>query len=318
MTYRELEMTGPAGEVHHVDELTADDIAEPVRVQVTRLGAELVSIARRNVQGEWVGFLYRDGDLGAPASGWPYHATVMGPYTHRLKDGESRYGGERIAGGPHGFLRHTRFGPPTIVDDDGRVALEYTIGPGEYGPDDYPRHMRFTVRYTVVDAGVHVRLAVRNLEDARAVHASFGLHPGFSVGTLENACLELPVGDYVEHDIPGSLLSGETRRFRHEGGCLDLGRIRSGGSIILGPAGAWHGPVVLTSPETGHRVRLDVEHVPHLTVWTDGNPYLCVEPVWGLPDHHDQRPFEEKQAIRTIAAGRELARSFAMRFFFTP
>ena len=34
-----------------------------IRIVVSRLGAELISLARRDASGRWVGFLYRDDDL---------------------------------------------------------------------------------------------------------------------------------------------------------------------------------------------------------------------------------------------------------------
>ena len=34
-----------------------------LRIIVSRLGAELVSLARRDAKGDWIGFLYRDNDL---------------------------------------------------------------------------------------------------------------------------------------------------------------------------------------------------------------------------------------------------------------
>ena len=38
-----------------------------LRLIVSRLGAELISVARRNVAGEWIGFLNRDNEISAPA-----------------------------------------------------------------------------------------------------------------------------------------------------------------------------------------------------------------------------------------------------------
>ena len=76
-----------------------------LRLVISRLGAELVSLARKNQAGEWVGFLYRDNDIGLPEKGWANHATVMGYYLHRLKDGRSLYRGQEIKGGTHSFLR---------------------------------------------------------------------------------------------------------------------------------------------------------------------------------------------------------------------
>src|SRR5712691_2086544 len=76
-----------------------------LRIIVSRLGAELISLARINEAGEWVGFLYRDDDISPAPRGWANHATVMGYYLHRLKNGRSLYRGREIKGGTHGFLR---------------------------------------------------------------------------------------------------------------------------------------------------------------------------------------------------------------------
>ena len=53
---------------------------------------------------------------------------------------------------------------------------------------------------------------------------------------------------------------------------------------------------------------LDLTGVPYVTLWSDGGPFLCVEPCWGLTDHHQQRAFEDKQGIQTISPGGELPR----------
>src|SRR5438128_628768 len=76
-----------------------------LRIIVTRLGAELISLARKNKAGEWIGFLYRDNDVSAPSSGWTNHATVMGYYLHRIKNERSLYREKEIRGGNHSFLR---------------------------------------------------------------------------------------------------------------------------------------------------------------------------------------------------------------------
>src|SRR5438876_4099621 len=81
------------------------DETNGLRLIVSRLGAELISLARINEAGEWVGFLYRDNQLLAPSQGWANHATVMGYYLHRLKSGRTLYRGREIKGGNHGFLR---------------------------------------------------------------------------------------------------------------------------------------------------------------------------------------------------------------------
>ena len=76
-----------------------------MRLIVSRLGAELISVARRDAGGEWIGFLNRDNEIGAPAKGWANHATVMGYYLHRIKNERTLYRGQEIRGGTHSFLR---------------------------------------------------------------------------------------------------------------------------------------------------------------------------------------------------------------------
>src|SRR5206468_5551129 len=90
-------------EDRYLDTLTDEE--NGLRMVVSRLGAELVSLARINEAGEWTGFLYRDNDVSTPSQGWANHATVMGYYLHRLKNGRCLYRGHEIKGASHGFLR---------------------------------------------------------------------------------------------------------------------------------------------------------------------------------------------------------------------
>src|SRR2546423_11356897 len=80
------------------------DEANGLRLIVSRLGAELISVARRNAGGEWIGFLNRDNETGPPEKGWANHATVMGYYLHRIKNERTLYRGQEIRGGTHRFL----------------------------------------------------------------------------------------------------------------------------------------------------------------------------------------------------------------------
>jgi len=52
----------------HLDILIDEE--NGLRIIVSRLGAELISLARVNEAGAWTGFLYRDSDLSVPSQGW--------------------------------------------------------------------------------------------------------------------------------------------------------------------------------------------------------------------------------------------------------
>src|ERR1700686_5917961 len=103
-----------------------------LRIIVSRPGAELISPARANEAGEWIGFLYRDNDLTAPAQGWANHATVMGYYLHRLKDGRSLYRGREIKGGTHGFLRSKTWRFAGFSGEGSGASLKYRIAPEDF------------------------------------------------------------------------------------------------------------------------------------------------------------------------------------------
>jgi galactose mutarotase-like enzyme len=63
---------------------------------------------------------------------------------------------------------------------------------------------------------------------------------------------------------------------------------------------------------SGRVVTVDLAGVPYVTLWSDGGPFLCIEPCWGLTDHEQQRAFEDKEGIQMIPAGGVLHAGFAM------
>ena len=63
----------------------------------------------------------------------------------------------------------------------------------------------------------------------------------------------------------------------------------------------------------GRRTEVDCAQAPYVTIWSDGHDFICVEPCWGLPDAHEQVPFEQKAGIQEIAPGGTLEREFVIR-----
>jgi galactose mutarotase-like enzyme len=295
-----------------IDTLT--DEGAGLRIQVNRHGAELVSLARRGPDGKWIGFLYRDGDTGTPAEGWKNHATVMGYYIHRLKDERSVYRGHEIKGGTHSFLRHKDFGAPAV--DTAAGSLIYSIGPGQIEPVEYPFKVEMNLIYNLATAGNRSELFVTfeflNHEPELSAHVSFGLHPGFAVKSLAEARVILPRGTYIRHMAPGNFLSGETVAIDHAGGPMPFDKAGLPDSFLLELADVPE-PVFIVEDPSGHRrTELDYDEAPYITLWSDGHDFICVEPCWGLPDHQQQRPFEQKEGIQEIPAGGTLTRTFAI------
>lgn len=291
---------------HTLDVLTDDHAG--LRIVVSRLGAELVSIARRNADGEWIGFLYRDGEVEKPASGWGNHATVMGYFLHRLKGERSNYLGHEIRGGNHSFLRGKTFTAPEHHDGH---SLTYRLEPEQIAPHEYPFRVGFQLTYELVGDTLRVSFVFHNHEE-HPCHVSFGLHPGFSVSSLADAELKMPAGRYVRLFAPGNFLSGETETIDFPGGEMPFDKAKLPDSYLLDISGIKLPLFVLADPATRRLLYLNFSGTPYLTLWSDGGPFLCVEPCWGMPDHHEQRPFEQKLGIQEIPAKSHLMRSFSL------
>jgi galactose mutarotase-like enzyme len=298
-------------EVHSQDGATLDFLTREdagLRIGIIRTGAELISLARMNDRGEWQGFLYRDGDVTAPASGWGNHATIMGYFLHRLWQEKSLYRGKLITGGNHGFLRHFKFDAPTVGED----SLTYHVPADRVPPEAYPLKVSFELTYRLTTEGLRIEFAFTNHEPELEAHVSFGLHPGFGVTSVEESRLILPAGNYIRHMAPGNFLSGELQTVSHPGGESPFPKAELPGSYILGLAEVPNREFLLEDPASGRRVRLDFSEVPYLTLWSDMHPFVCVEPCWGLPDTNPPTAFEDKPGIQIIPAGETLRRSVGL------
>jgi galactose mutarotase-like enzyme len=296
-------------ENRNLDVLTDEE--NGLRIVVSRVGAELVSLARINEDGKWTGFLYRDDDLSAPSQGWANHATVMGYYLHRLKNGRSLYRGRELKGGNHGFLRSKTW---RLIEAsvDNNASLKYQITPEDFSASEYPLKVGVDLTYNIANNKVSVLFEFQNHEPELAAHVAFGLHPGFAATSFESFRLQMPRGYYRRYFSPGNLLSGETRDFEFSGGEMPFARDELPGSFILELIDVPRRQFSYVDPPSGRWMTLDLTGVPYLTLWSDGGPFLCIEPCWGLTDHHEQRAFENKQGIQIIPPRGELRASFSM------
>jgi len=290
-----------------LDQIT--DEAAGLRLIVCRTGAEPVSLARRDASGTWRGFLWRDGEVEKPASGWGNHATVMGYFVHRLWKQESVYEGHVIKGGNHGFLRSHAFAAPEIDPEAGTIT--YWVEPAEIPAEAYPYKVAMRLTYCVSGGKMTMTFDFENRE-SHPVVLGFGWHPGFAVGSLESARLLMPAGKYVRQMAPEDFLDGTVSEIEFAGGEMPFAKKDLPGSYLLDLAGVTDRRFVLEAPALGHRVTCDYSEAPYLTLWSNGDPFLCVEPCWGLPDSNPPVPFERKKGIQGIPAGGSLSASLSI------
>jgi galactose mutarotase-like enzyme len=305
-SHRSFEQDG-----HRLHEIV--DQKSGYRIVADNLGAELVSIARRADNDAWDGFLFRDGDVSRPAKGWASHATVMGYFLHRIKNERTLYEGDEIRGGNHGFLRHKQFADPDIALGESGI-MRYRLGTEQISPREYPRKVSFEIHYSLQTDTVEVTFVFRNEETNRSAHVSFGLHPGFAVSSVESARIILPRGTYRRYLAPDNFLKGETREMTSDGGTLPIKPFELPGSFLMEAVDVEGEIAKLQDYQRQRQVEIDLSEAPYFTIWSDLEPLVCIEPCWGLPDHQEQRPFEQKLGIQVIPAGQTLTKRFSMRF----
>ncbi len=293
-----------------LDVLTDDE--NGLRIIVSRLGAELISLARMDEAGNCLGFLYRDNDVSAPSQGWANHATVMGYYLHRLLNGRSFYRGHEIKGGTHGFLRSKTWHLVGSSTEGSGASLKYQITPDDFSPIEYTLKVSVDLTYVLDGNELRVLFEFRNHEPELTAHLSFGLHPGFAATSFDTFHLQMPRGLYRRYFSPGNFLSGQTRDIEFAGGEMPFQKTELPGSVILELVDVPRPQFTYVDPPSGRWVTLDLTGVPYMTLWSDGGPFLCIEPCWGLTDSHEQRPFERKLGIQVIPALGELRVSFSM------
>ena len=279
-----------------------EDEERGIRVGIARLGAELISIQRRAASGRWIGFLHRDNDLSPVQSGWANHATVMGYFLHRLKDGHSFYRGEEIRGATHSFLRIKHW--HLISFENGSVT--YGISPEDFSHVEYPLDVSVELTYRLRQEAVEVEFKFTNAEPELTAHVGFGIHPGFAAQSFESFTLKMPAGKYRRYFSPNNYLSGETKELDFQGGAMPFERKKLPGSVILELMQTTSREFHFEDAASGRSVLLDLGNAPYVTLWSDGGPFLCIEPCWGLTDHHEQRAFEDKAGIQKIPPRGEL------------
>jgi hypothetical protein len=127
----------------------------------------------------------------------------------------------------------------------------------------------------------------------------------------------MPPGRYRRHLAPANYLSGETQNIDFAGGAMPFPREELPGSVILELADVPTRIFTYFDPPSRRQIRVDLSGVPYLTLWSDGGPFLCVEPCWGLTDRHEQQKFEDKEGIQVIASAGRLSACFRVNPLLT-
>ena len=304
-------MSGPTGTQHIITRATNQGEA---RATVTELAGSLRGFSIGNVE---LVESYAETDMPPFADG-----IVLVPWPNRVEDGQWMLDSEvqqlDITEGDrntaiHGLLRNTGY---TLIE---RTAESVTLGATVFPQHGYPFHLRTTVRYELIEAGLRVTHTATNLSDAAAPYG-LGTHPFFKIGDTPTAELTLTMTaathfEVNERLIPTGEASAPGSEFDLSGGRfvgeLHLDTAFGGVEVVDGVA------VRLTAPDGGELRLMVDENFDFIQIFTtDSFPTplglahaVAIEPMTAAPN-----AFNTGRGLRWLEPGVEFSATWGAEF----
>ena len=251
-----------------------------LQVIISDAGAELMSI--RSTAG--TEYLWQ-----ADPAYWSDRAPNIFPYVARLTNESYTYQGKTYKLPIHGFAPTAKFS----VTNWEKTSVTFFIESNEEFYEMYPFRFRFSIRYYLEGAALHVEMKVENL-DEKAMYFGLGGHPGINVPmeeglSFEDYFLEFPEAELRRVEFtPACFITGNEPPFPLQNNRLPLSHnMFDEDAIVLKGV---PGKVTLRSEKGQRAVTLVAPDLPVYGFWhmpgTDA-PYICLEPWSSLPSRQD-------------------------------
>ena len=279
-----------------------------LQVIVADAGAELMSI--RSTDG--VEYLWQ----GDPAY-WSDRAPNIFPYVARLTNGCYTYQGKTYHLPIHGFAPTAKF----AVAENEKTSVTFTLESNPEFYEMYPFLFRFSIRYYLEGASLHVEMKVENL-DEKAMYFGLGGHPGICVPMEEGLdftdyFLEFPDAELRRVEFtPACFITGKEDPFPLENHRLPLSHdMFDEDAIVLKGV---PGKVTLRSEKGKRAVTLEAPDLPVYGFWhmpkTDA-PYICLEPWSSIPSRQDVvEDLETQEDLIRLDAGKTYVTTWSLAF----
>ncbi|WP_302199871.1 aldose 1-epimerase family protein [uncultured Gemmiger sp.] len=258
--------------------------SDELRVGISSLGAELLSVKRRSRPD--FEYLWQ----GGPEY-YPHRAIHIFPYVGRSTGGVCRLGGELYQMPLHGFAAGLEFDCRVVSESEAVFSLRSC----EETRRMYPRDFVLTAVYSLEGSSLRLKHTVENLS-SEPMYFGLGLHPGFNLPLEEGrvfgdyglafprAALPMQVGmtEFCFRTGDSSRLTlgdGKTLPLSHS--------MFDNDALILDMTG---GEAVLSAPGSEHSVTIRYPDMRYLSIWHTPKteaPFLCVEPMTSLPARQD-------------------------------
>ncbi len=283
---------------------------EILKVTVSSLGAEIVSVKRGECEYIW---------QGNPEF-WNGQAPILFPVCGRFFGGKYTYRGKEYEMGIHGFARKSEF----TVREASENRIVFSLKQSEETLPQYPFDFELTVCYTLEGDKLSSAVNIKNTGDS-VMPATFGAHPGFNV-PLDGGIFEDWYIEFAENCTPNELILSDT--------CFNTGKKRAypleNSRIIPLRHSLFDidavfmdkikSPVTLKSDKSSRSVTLEysVSDMPYLGLWhkpQSSAPYVCIEPWCGLPSYDGEiEDIEVKNDMLHISPSDEKTISYNIIF----
>ena len=250
---------------------------EHLKVQVSTLGGELMSVKKDGVEYLW---------QGNPEY-WSGRAYNLFPICGRLWEGKYTYRGDEYEMNLHGFVRKSELELYAQTED----TIAFRLRPNEQTMKLYPFDFTYRVFYVLEGNTLKIRYRVRN-KGFKPLIFAVGGHPGFNVPleegrkfedySIEFQC-EKPAKSVVmspacfvtEKREPFALENGKVLNLRHD--------LFDNDAIVLEDMCR---SVKLCSDKGKRSVTVSYPDMRYLGIWhkpKSDAPYVCIEPWTSLP-----------------------------------
>ncbi len=233
---------------------------------------------------------------------WRNSAPLLFPIVGALPGNSYLHGGRTYTMQNHGFARFREF----VLVKATATSAEFVLCSDDETRAQYPFDFELRIGYSIESRTLSHRFTVTN-SGSLPMPVSFGGHPGFRCPAYPGERFE----DYrLVFEKPeagmcrrkeGALLSEKRYPFL-EGGTtfrLDKGRF-AGSALLLDHLASTS--VSLVSPGHGRLVTLGFAGFTHMGLWSGAgdDPFICIEPWYGIDSRADFRTLEEKEGILSL------------------
>ncbi len=284
-----------------------------LRVQISSLGAELVSVKTKNGKERlW----QRDKNV------WDGQAPILFPWTGRINNKEFSHNGKTYEGTNHGFVRNTEHTVLKESKDENNNPFVTFSANGNL--EKFPFDFTIEQTYTLINETIVHSVYIKNTGE-KEMPFGLGYHPGF----LCPFSAEKTTEDYeLVFDIPQSPdyifvdaghPTGKTEQFMNNKNSIQLtDTLFEKDSLNFTSFNAK--TMSLCEKNTTNKIEVSIENFPYLLVWSTNTPklkFVCIEPWHTLPDFKGApTEWTKKENLLKLSPNATFNSEISMSFFF--